>query len=57
MTALAFSRIQAAESASLSKDEIDRAIRRGDLRAKRSGRRVLILASDLDAFLEGLPAA
>ena len=57
MTAIALSRAQAVEATSLSKDEIDRAIKRGDLRAKKSGRRVLILASDLERFVASLEDA
>lgn len=57
MSALALSRVQAVEATSLSKAEIDRAIRRGDLKAKKQGRRVLILASDLERFIVGMEDA
>lgn len=54
---IAYSRAEAVTQTTLSKDEIDRAIKRGDLRAKKNGRRVLILAKDLQAFLESLEDA
>jgi len=57
MSQLAFSRAQAAEASSLSEDEIDRAIKRGDLRAKRVGRRVVIPAPALEAWLDSLADA
>ena len=37
------------------RDKIYGAIKRGDLRAKRSGRRTLVLRRDLEAYLENLP--
>ena len=51
---MAYSRMGAADASSLSEDEIDRAIRAGQLRAKRKGRRVLVLREDLHAFLVAL---
>ena len=57
MSPISLSRLQAVEATSLSKDEIDRAIRRGDLKAKRQGRRVLILASDLKDFITAMEDA
>lgn len=57
MTTISLSRLQAVEATSLSKAEIDRAIKRGDLRAKKQGRRVLILATDLERFIVGMEDA
>lgn len=54
MSALSYSRASAVEATSLSEDEIDRAIREGRLRAKKQGRRVVILRSALEDFLESL---
>lgn len=55
MTPIAYSRESAAVATSFSEDEIDRAIRRGDLVAHEKGRRVVILASDLEAWIQSLP--
>lgn len=55
---LAYSVDEAAAASSLSRREIDRAIKVGDLAVKAagaSGGKRLILAADLQAFLEGLP--
>lgn len=54
MTA-AFSRAAAAEAAGISEDMLDRAIQKGDLKAKRLGRRVLIRPVDLEAYIDSLP--
>ena len=54
MSALSYSRAGAVDATSLSEDEIDRAIREGRLRAKKQGRRVVILRSALEDFLESL---
>lgn len=62
-TALAFSVTQAAEASGLSTSHLDRAIKSGQLKAKRTstnekgdpvGKRV-ILAGDLEAYLSNLP--
>lgn len=57
MTALAYSREAASVATSLSEDEIDKAIKRGELRAKKKGRRVVILRADLEAWLGSLDDA
>lgn len=53
---LAYTRAEAAEACSVSEDTIKRAIRRGTLRAKRSGEngggKYLITATALQAWLE-----
>lgn len=62
---LALSTEEAAEACAVSKDVIKAAIRRGDLPAKRSGRRengtgagkYLIRVADLEAWLDSLEAA
>lgn len=62
---LAYSREEAAEACGVSLTTIKQAIASGRLRAKRSGRnengdpagKYLILASDLQAWLEGMEAA
>lgn len=54
---VAYSRAAAAEAAAISEDMLDRAIRTGELRAKRLGRRVLIRRSDLEAYVASLPDA
>jgi excisionase family DNA binding protein len=54
MTA-ALSRSAASDASGISEDMLDRAIKKGDLRAKQLGRRVLIRPDDLDAYIESLP--
>jgi len=39
----------------IGRDGVYRAINEGQLRARKFGKRTLILATDLDAFLEALP--
>lgn len=46
---------EAAEKASSSRSEIYEALKRGDLRAKKNGRRTVILHDDLVAYLSSLP--
>ena len=52
---LAFTIPQAITTAGVRKTSLYQAIKRGDLRAKKSGRRTLILRDDLHAWLERLP--
>lgn len=54
MTTDAYSPEQVATKTSLSIDEIKRALRAGELRAKRRGRRVLIPADALAKWLDSL---
>jgi excisionase family DNA binding protein len=54
MTA-ALSRAAASEASGISEDMLDRAIKKGDLKAKQLGRRVLIRPADLDAYIDSLP--
>jgi len=39
----------------LGRDTIYKAIHKGQLKARKLGRRTVVLASDLQAFLESLP--
>jgi excisionase family DNA binding protein len=55
MTRMAYSIKDAAMRGSVSHHTLYRAIGDGRLRAKRLGSRTLILADDLQAFLDGLP--
>jgi excisionase family DNA binding protein len=52
---MAFSVAEAAVHANVCRDLIYAAIRAGDLRARKAGRRTLILRSDLEAYLQELP--
>jgi excisionase family DNA binding protein len=49
---LSFSKQEVARRLGVSKDSVDRAIRRGEIKAIRFGRRVLIPKSSLDRLLE-----
>ena len=46
-----------AENASVSDSTVKRAIRDGKLKAKKYGRRTLVLRADFNEWLHGLPAA
>ena len=56
MNQLAYSVLEACEAARIGRTNLYEAIRSGQLRAVKHGKRTLILASDLDRFLESLPA-
>lgn len=49
-TPIAYTRQTAAEAVGLSTDEIDRAIKAGDLVARKKGRRVVILRTELETW-------
>lgn len=51
---VALSRAEAAESASVSEDVIDAAIKTGALKAKKQGRRVLVRPADLESYVDAL---
>ena len=55
MEQLAYPVQEAAEKANSSRSEIYEALKRGDLRAKKNGRRTVILHDDLVAYLANLP--
>lgn len=52
---IAFSVAEAAVHADVCRDTIYSAIREGNLRARKAGRRTLILRADLEAYLQNLP--
>lgn len=52
---LGFSIKEATARAPVSRSEIYEALKRGDLRAKKQGRRTIILRDDFAAFLANLP--
>ena len=52
---LAFSVEEAARCADSCRDKIYGAINTGKLRARKDGRRTVILAADLEAYLNNLP--
>jgi excisionase family DNA binding protein len=55
-TPLAFSITEACEAAQAGRTVLYAAIRNGELRAVKRGRRTLILADDLRNWLKGLPS-
>lgn len=54
-TRLALSVAEAAQQANVCRDKIYEAIRTGDLKAKKAGRRTLVMADDLRRYLDSLP--
>jgi excisionase family DNA binding protein len=54
---IALPRKEAARALSLSVRTLDRAIKRGDLRAKKYGTRVLIPSAEIDRYLRELDEA
>jgi hypothetical protein len=52
---LAFHIDEATEAGAGSRSEVYEALRRGDLKAKKRGRRTIILREDLAAYLASLP--
>ena len=54
---LAFTIEQATEASGVGRTALFAAVRTGRLRARKLGRRTLILAADLQSFLDGLPLA
>lgn len=53
---IAFTIEEAAFAAKISRSELYRALQRGNLTAKKQGRRTLILRTDLEHYLSSLPA-
>jgi hypothetical protein len=53
--ALAYTIPVAVKKGATSRSEIYEALKRGDLKAKKHGRRTVILHNDLMAYLAGLP--
>jgi excisionase family DNA binding protein len=47
---------EAVEASGLSRSALYVALKRGDLTARKAGRRTLIALADLEAFLQALPA-
>ena len=56
MEKMAYSIREAAEASDGSRTKIYEAINAGKLKAKKCGKRTIILAADLDQYLESLPA-
>jgi excisionase family DNA binding protein len=55
MNQLAYSILEACEAARIGRTNLYEAIRSGDLRAVKRGKRTLILAVDLRRWIESLP--
>jgi excisionase family DNA binding protein len=53
---LAFNVAEACSAASIGRTSLYEAIRSGELRALKRGRRIIVLADDLRRYLESLPA-
>jgi excisionase family DNA binding protein len=53
---LAFSVAEACAAARIGRTSLYEAIRKGELRALKRGRRTIVLANDLRRYLESLPA-
>ena len=53
---LAFSVAEACAAARIGRTSLYEAIRKGELRALKRGRRTIVLADDLRRYLESLPA-
>jgi excisionase family DNA binding protein len=56
LSPIALSLPEAVAVSKMSRTELYRVIRRGDLAAKKQGRRTLILRDELERFLSALPA-
>jgi excisionase family DNA binding protein len=56
MNRLAYSILEACDAARIGRTNLYEAIRTGELRAVKHGKRTLILANDLRVWLESLPA-
>ncbi|MGE0052928.1 MAG: helix-turn-helix domain-containing protein [Hyphomicrobium sp.] len=52
---IALSIDEAARRANICRDKVYAAIRAGELKAKKAGRRTLIMTDDLQRFLDALP--
>ena len=55
-TPLAVTVIDAVKASGMSRTSIYEALKRGDLKARKAGRRTLISFTDLRAYLDRLPA-
>lgn len=54
---LAYTLAGACEAAGIGRTELWLRVRRGEIPARKAGRKVLILAADLEAWLRSLPVA
>lgn len=57
MSHIAYTRVEAGQQVGVSADTIARAIRAGQLPAKRIGQRIVVLDEYLRRWVEGLPDA